>query len=122
MINLKFYNIINIKVYLSLKKLIFKIKLYLFLSLFYFLVSTYWFYKIIIYHSSINIYSKLISFMIPLVLLEKLMNLQLYSEMNREGIINYAFHIIVLICNVFKNILSILLIFLLSIGYNLIMK
>lgn len=69
-----------------------------------------------------NIYSKLITFMIPLVLLEKLMNLQLFSEMNREGVINYAFHVIFLICNVLKNILFMVLIFLLSIGYNLIMK
>jgi len=69
-----------------------------------------------------NIYSKLITFMIPLVLLEKLMNLQLYSEMNREGVFNYAFHIIVLVCNVIKNIFYMVLIFLLSIGYNLIMK
>ena len=69
-----------------------------------------------------NFYSKTSTFIIPIVLLEKLMNLQLYSEMNREGEFNPAFYIIYFICNIFKNIFFVITLFLLSIGYNLIMK
>jgi hypothetical protein len=79
----------------------------------------YWAYVIILKYSFINIYSKVLTILIPFILLEKLMELQLYSELNKTGELNIAFEVISIICNVFKNITARVVFYALSLGYAL---
>ena len=88
--------------------------------MFYFVVSMYWAYIMILKYSFINIYSKVLSLLIPFILVEKLMELQLYSELNKSGELNIAFEVISIICNMTKNITARVIFYGLSLGYAII--
>jgi hypothetical protein len=82
----------------------------------------YWAYVMILKHNMIIIYSKVLSILIPFLLLEKLMELQLYSELNKTGELSIAFEVISVICNVVKNITARVVFYALSLGYAVIPK
>ena len=72
----------------------------------------------IIRHNFIQIYNKAFSFVIPAVLLEKIMNLQFYSELNKTGQVNTSFEVLVIIFHIIKNIIMIIIFYALSLGYG----
>ncbi len=94
------------------------IDIYLFLSLFYFIISLYWVYSLIVNNNKFNFYTKIISIILPVVILEKMMNLQVYSELNRIGELNSTFEWIFILCNVIKNILLRIFFFISAMGYK----
>jgi hypothetical protein len=94
------------------------VDIYLFLSLFYFLLSLYWVYKLIIKNSGFKKYAKLLTFILPIIILEKMMNLQIYSEINKWGELNVAFETLSIICNVLKNFSFRIILYGISIGYG----
>jgi hypothetical protein len=94
------------------------IDIYLFLSLFYFIISLYWVYTLIVNNNQFNFYTKIISITLPVVILEKMMNLQVYSELNRIGELNSTFEWIFILCNVVKNILLRIFFFIAAMGYK----
>ncbi len=55
--------------------------------------------------------------MIPIVLLEKIMNLQLYNEVNKSGDINVGFEILGVIFHILKNESFVILFYSISLGY-----
>jgi len=107
--------------YLSADELL-NIDINLFFSLFYFILSLYWIYKIIVNYNIIKLFEKILTISIPIVILEKMMNLQIYSDLNRYGEINNAFEIICVSCNIFKNVSYRVIFFGLSLGYTIIKK
>lgn len=94
------------------------VDIYLFLSLFYFLLSLYWVYKLIIKNTGFKKYSKLLTFILPIIILEKMMNLQIYSEINKYGELNIEFEALSIFCNVIKNISLRIILYGISIGYG----
>ena len=95
------------------------VDIYLFLSLIFFLLFIYWIYKIISNQISINFFSKLMTITLPILILEKMMSLQIYSEINRSGELNMGFEAIFIICNLMKNILIRIILFSFALGYKI---
>lgn len=93
------------------------IDLYLFLSLCYFLFALYWVYQMIIYYNYIRTLSKIMTIILPICILEKMITLQIFSELNRTGQLNLAFEVINVSCNIIKNIGFRLIFFGISLGY-----
>jgi hypothetical protein len=54
--------------------------------------------------------------MLPVILLEEIISLQIYSELNRTGTLNSAFEIIRITCNILKNIAMRIILYGVSIG------
>lgn len=101
---------------------LFNVDIYLFFSLFYFILSIYWIYKIIMNYTNLKIFSKMLTLSLPIIILEKMMNLQIYSELNRFGEIDNAFEIILIACNLIKNVNIRLIFFGLSTGYSILYR
>ncbi len=94
------------------------VDIYLFLSLFYFITGLYWVYRLIVNNNGLNFYTKTITILLPIVILEKMMRLQIFSELNKIGELNSAFEWIFLICNLAKNILLRVFFFAIALGYK----
>ena len=92
------------------------IKLYLFLCLVYFIFGLFWFYKFIIFYTGLSLYQKLVSVIIPVIIFECLINLQIYSEVNNNGSEGKIFIILSIICNLVKNTLIRIILYGISIG------
>jgi hypothetical protein len=112
-----FFSFFNSFGYLSADEF-YTVDIYLFLSLFYFIISLYWVYTLIVNNNRFNFYTKIISIILPVVILEKMMNLQIYSELNRVGELNSTFEWIFIICNAIKNILLRIFFFIAAMGYK----
>lgn len=111
------FSYFNSNSYLSADEF-YTVDLYLFLSLIYCIFAMYWIYMIIIFQCKVGLWSKYFTIIIPIIILEKLMTLQIYSEMNRSGNLNVAFEAISIICNVIKNVSLRIILYGISIGYN----
>ena len=95
------------------------VDIYLFLSLFYFIICLYWVYKMISNNNGLNFYTKFISILLPVMLIEKMMVLQIYSELNKLGEFNHTFNVISIITNFIKNLIIRIFLFVLASGYRL---
>lgn len=100
-----------IQVYMCLKQM------YLFLCLIYFIFGLFWFYKFIIFYSGLSIYQKLISVIIPLVVFECLINLQIYTEINNSGSVGKIFIVLSILSLLIKNTLIRIILYGISIGF-----
>lgn len=95
------------------------IQLYLFLCLVYFVFGLFWFYKFIIYYSELNLYQKLISVIIPVIIFECLINLQIYTEINNTGTGGKIFIVLSILSSLVKNTLIRIILYGLSIGFTI---
>lgn len=93
------------------------LQLYLFLCLIYFIFGLFWFYKFIIYYSELSLYQRVISVIIPVIIFECLINLQIYSEINNSGAVGKIFIVFSIISNLVKNSLIRIILYGISIGY-----
>lgn len=93
------------------------VDLYLFVSLYYFLLSMWWIYKLIGNYSSFGFYSKLFSLTLPLIILEQMMKVQVYTEMNKSGKLSIEFEWIRFTCFLIKNVAYRVIFFGISVGH-----
>ena len=98
----------------------YNIDIYMFFSLLYFIITIFWVYKLIINFNKIKIFHKMLTLTLPIIILEKMMNVHINSELNRFGEYNYAFEIILTVCNLMKNVSYRIILFGLSTGYTVI--
>lgn len=109
-----FYNTFG---YLSAEEF-YTVDIYSLISLYYFFLSLYWVYKIIIQSDHMNFYSKLVTLLLPIVILEKMMDLQIHSEINSSGGLNIAFTTIGIACYIIDNILIRIIFYAIALGYG----
>jgi len=91
--------------------------MYVFLCLVYFIFGLFWFYKFIIYYAGLSLYQKLVSVIIPVIIFECLIELQIYTEINNSGSVGKIFIIFSIISLLVKNIIIRIIMYGLSIGY-----
>ena len=83
----------------------------------YFIFGLFWFYKFIIHYSTLSIYQQLVSVIIPVIIFECLINLQIYSEINNSGSVGKIFIVVSILSNLVKNTMIRIILYGLSLGF-----
>lgn len=71
----------------------------------------------IILHSYLNLLSNLVTVLIPVIFVEKIMSLQINTELNRTGEMNTAFEVIYMVTAITKEMLIRVILYGVSVGY-----